>query len=274
MGKFPVLIALGLIALAAQEFVHSPARLRSGKVPPIPVTAVGGGEVLVDLDVNAEGTVTRATPLRSTPPFTEFVLNAVHDWQFFPAREVVDADRARAGEATSRVAVQSHVLVAAVFRPPSLRAPTLGESPKDVSSGSDILPFPLAMIPPLFSPTAANNGVVLLEVHVTANGSVDAAGVINSAPPFDDAAVKAVREWHFRPGKLHGTAVPTYVYVVLGFRVPVAGVRDPEPGIRDPQSGIRRIRRFEDSRIRRFDDSRIQGFKDSRISDSRLVISD
>lgn len=221
MGKLPALIVLGLIVFAAEEPAYSPARLRSGKVPPIPVTAVGGGEVLIDLDVSAEGSVTRATPLRSSPPFTEFVLKAVRDWQFFAAREVVDADRARAGEATSRVAVQSHVLVAAVFRPPSLRAPTLGEPPKDVSPGSDVLPFPAAMIPPLFPPTAASNGVVLLEVHVRANGSVDAVGVINSAPPFDDAAVTAVREWHFRPAQVHGAAVPTYVYVLLGFRMPV-----------------------------------------------------
>jgi len=213
-------IALALIMLTAQEPAYSPARLRSGRVPPIPVTAVGGGEVLVDLDVSATGTVTRATPLRSTPPFTDFVLNAVREWQLFPARDVPDADRAQAGEATSRVAIESHVLVAAVFRPPSLRAPTLGEPPKDVS-GSDVLPFPLAMIPPLFPPKAASNGVVLLEVHVSANGSVDDVGVINSSPPFDDAAVKAVRQWHFRPAQ-HRTPVATYVYVILGFRVPVA----------------------------------------------------
>jgi TonB family protein len=249
MRKLPALVALGLIALALQEPAYSPARLRTGKIPPIPVMAVSGGEVLIDLDVSAEGVVTRATPLRSTPPFTEFLLNAARDWHFFPARELVDADRARAGEATSRVAVQSHVLVAAVFRPPSLRAPTLGEPPKDVSPGSDVLPFPAAMIPPLFPPTAASNGVVLLEVHVRANGSVDAVGVINSAPPFDDAAVKAVRDWHFRPAQVHGTAVPTYVYVVLGFRVPVSGIRDPG-------------------------DWRIHRFKDSRMSDSRSAISD
>src|SRR6478609_5963567 len=210
MSRLPLLFALGLIGLATQELAHSPARLQSGKVPPIPVTAVGGGEVLIDLDVSAAGAVTRATPLRSTPPFADFVLNAVRDWRFFPAREVVDPDRARAGETTSRVATPSHVLVAAVFRPPTLRAPTLGEPPKDVSPGSDVLPFPLAMIPPLFPPTAASNGVVLLEVQVSANGSVDDVGVINSAPPFDDAAVKAVRQWHFRPAQVHGTAVPTY----------------------------------------------------------------
>jgi len=225
-------IALALLVLTAQEPDYSPARLRSGKVPAIPVTAVAGGEVLLDLDVSAEGAVMRATPLRSTPPFTELVVNAVRDWQFFPARAVVDVDRTPGSKATSRVAVQSHVLVAAVFRPPALRAPTLGEPPKDVSSGLDALPFPVAMIPPLFPPTAASNGVVLLEVHVSANGSVDSAGVINSAPPFDDSAVKAVRQWHFRPAQLQGAAVATYVYVILGFRVPVSGMRDPGSGTR------------------------------------------
>jgi TonB family protein len=222
LTKLPAVIAFGLLLLAAQEPAYSPARLRSGKVSPIPVTAIGGGEVLVDVDVSAEGAVTRATPLRSTPPFTELVVNAVRDWKFFPARDLVDADRARAGEPTSRVAVPSNVLVAAVFRPPSLHAPTLGEPPKDLSSGPNVLPFPLAMIPPLFPPRAVGNGVVLLEVRVSANGTVDDVGVINSAPPFDDAATKAVRQWRFRPSQVHGTAVPTIVYVMVGFRVPVA----------------------------------------------------
>jgi TonB family protein len=264
MSKLVTLIALGLLAHAAQEPAYSPARLRSGKVPAIPVTAVGGGEVLLDLDVSAEGTVTRATPLRSTPPFTELVVNAVREWQFFPARAVVDVDRTPGSVGTSRAAVQSHVLVAAVFRPPALRAPTLGEPPKDVSSGLDALPFPLAMIPPLFPPTAASNGVVLLEVHVTPNGSVDSAGVIHSAPPFDDAAVKAVRQWHFRPAQLQGTPVATYVYVVLGFRVPVAGsgsgIRD--AGVWDPGPASE-IRGFgpaiQRSAVQR---SAIQGFED------------
>jgi TonB family protein len=220
MFRITAFLALGTILLGIQEPSYTPARLRSGKVPPIPVTAVSGGEVLVDVDVSSEGVVTRATPLRSTPPFTDLLLDAVRPWQFFPARETVDPERAGAGEPTSRVAIQSNVLVAAVFRPPSLHAPTLGEPPKEVA-GSNVLPFPLAMIPPLFPPAAASNGVVLLEVHVTAAGSVDDVGVINSAPPFDDAAVNAVRQWHFRPAQVRKTLVATYVYVIIGFRVPV-----------------------------------------------------
>jgi TonB family protein len=219
MCRLAACIAIAFILFGSQDASYTPARLRSGKIPPIPATAVGGGEVLLDLDVSAEGAVTRATPLRSTPPFTELLSAAVRDWEFFPARQAAETDTAGA-EPRSRVAAPSNVLVAAVFRPPSLRAPTLGEPPKDTSN-SNILPFPAAMIPPLFPPKAASNGAVLLEAHVTATGLVDDVGVINSAPPFDDAAINAVRQWRFRPARMHGAPVSTYVYVVVGFRVPV-----------------------------------------------------
>ena len=219
MCRLAAWIAIAFILLGSQDASYTPARLRSGKSPPRPVTAVGGGEVLLDLDVSAEGAVRRATPLRSTPPFTELLSDAVRDWQFFPARQAAETDTAGA-EPRSRVAAPSNVLVAAVIRPPSLRAPTLGQPPTDWSS-SNVLPFPAAMIPPLFPPKAASNGAVLLEAHVTATGSVDEVGVIHSAPPFDEAAINAVREWRFRPAKMHGTPVPSYVYVLVGFRVPV-----------------------------------------------------
>ncbi len=222
MCKLTTLCAVGLMVLvAAQDVRFTPARFRNGRVPPIPVTAIGGGEVLVELDVSSDGLVTRATPLRTTPPFTDFVLTTVREWQFFPARDVVDPDRARAGEPTSRVAVPSKVLVAAVFRPPAVLGPTLGEAPKDISSGTDAIAFPLATIAPPFPPRAFGGGVVLLEVHVDAAGAVGDVGVLASVPPFDDPATQTVSQWHFRPAQLHGAPVATLVYVVFGFRVPV-----------------------------------------------------
>jgi TonB family protein len=214
-------LVLGAWMLAVQQQGYLPAQLRSGRAPSIPVTAVGGGEVLVQLDVSAEGAVTRATPLRTTPPFTDLVLSAVRDWQFFPARDVVDAERARAGEPTSRVAVPSTVLVAAVFRPPSIMTPTLGEAPKDVATASDAVPFPEKMIAPQYPPRAMGGGAVLLEVHAGATGSVEDVGVIATTPPFDEPAKEAVRKWHFRPAQIHGSPVRSLVYVICGFRTPV-----------------------------------------------------
>src|SRR3954451_14326557 len=100
-------LATGLAGAA-----YAPARVRSGGTPAIPVDAVGGGEVFVELAVNERGAVVGATPLRTTPPFTEYVLEAVHGWQFTGAKDVA--------------AVPSSVMVAAVFRPPVLNGPTLG----------------------------------------------------------------------------------------------------------------------------------------------------
>src|SRR4026209_2915010 len=77
MTRLLVVVALGVIVFGAQEPAYSPARPRSGKDPSIPGAAVSGGEVRVDGGVSAEGAVTRATPLRSAPPFTELVVSAV-----------------------------------------------------------------------------------------------------------------------------------------------------------------------------------------------------
>ena len=221
MKTLALLILLGAWTLSAQEQGYLPAQLQSGKAPPIPVTAVGGGEVLVELDVSAEGSVTRATPLRTTPPFTDLVLAAVRDWRFFPARDVVDAERARAGQPTSRVAVPSKVLVAAIFRPPSIMTPTVGEAPKDLTNGSNEVPWPEDMISPLYPPRAMGGGTVLLEVHVSATGSVEDVGVIATTPPFDEPAKDAIRKWHFRPAQIHKTPVRSLVYVICAFRAPV-----------------------------------------------------
>jgi TonB family protein len=221
MGRLPTMIAFGMLMLRSYEVAYSPARLREGKVSVIPVNAVGGGEVRVELDVSSEGLVTRATPLRATPPFTDLVTAAVRDWRFFPAREVVNADAAPAGAPISRVAVPSNVLVVAVFRPPAMNTPTLGERPQDVASGSESIPFPVTTTEPAYPPRALGNGVVLLEVHVSAIGIVEDVGVIASAPPFDTAALDTVRQWRFRPAKVHGIPVSALVYVIAGFRAPV-----------------------------------------------------
>src|SRR5688572_15687832 len=131
MTKLLPVVACVLAALVPQEPPYSPAQLRQGKLPPIPIDAVGGGEVLVELDVTEGGSVTRVKPLRTTPPFTDLVVAAVRGWHFAPARELTQAD----GRSAHRP-VPSSVLVAAVYRAPVLLGPTLGEVAKEVSPPS------------------------------------------------------------------------------------------------------------------------------------------
>ena len=63
------------VALSAQES-FSPAQLQSGATPALPVMAVGGGEVLLELSLGSDGRVTDVKPLRTTPPFTETLTRA------------------------------------------------------------------------------------------------------------------------------------------------------------------------------------------------------
>ena len=201
-----VLVAICVVAVAvavSAQQAFSPAQLQTGTVPPLPALAVGGGQVLLEVSVGTDGRVTDVKPLRTTPPFTEMLTQAVRGWRFRPAEDV---DSSRPGDTRSGppAPVASKVLVAGVFRPPALSMPTLGEAPKEGAPASDDTAFPLTISPPAFPPQAIRGGVVLLEARVDRGGEVGAIKVLRSSAPFDDAARGAVSDWIFRPARVHG----------------------------------------------------------------------
>jgi TonB family protein len=198
------------LSLAQVPAVTTAARFRSGTVPELPASVVGGGEVYLEVAVSASGRVTAVTPLRTTPPFTDLVTAAVRDWQFTPA-------------VRNDVAVPSTVLVAAIFRAPVVAGPTIGEVPQDSGTGSGRTAYPVSTAIPPFPPTAQASGVVLVEANVDSLGTVANVVPIRSAPPFDEAATQAVRQWRFRPARFDGAPTSTYVYVILGFPLPIVG---------------------------------------------------
>jgi TonB family protein len=208
------------VVLSAQGTL-SPARYRDGTAPALPVMTLGGGQVFLELAISREGRVTAVTPLRTTPRFTNLVVDAVRDWQFRPAEENVAREPGRADEPPSLVQRASKVLVAAIFRPPALNTLTLGAAPKDLASASDETAFPLTTTMPPFPPSALSSGVVLLEARIDPNGAVADVTVIRSARPFDDAALSAARQWSFHPARVRGAPVSTLVYLVFGFPVPI-----------------------------------------------------
>lgn len=201
--------------LVAESF--EPARFESGDVFIQPPMTAGGGEVLLELGVSSSGEVTGVTVLRKTPPFTELLRQAVSGWRFAPAREVLEAPEAP-------VAIDTKVLVAGFFRPPTLyNAPAGGEAPEDVAPPSADVPFPTTMVAPFYPPTAYlhMSQMVVMEVEVGAEGKVTSSKVIRKAEGLDAAATDAAREWRFRPARRDGKAVPSVAYIVFGFREPV-----------------------------------------------------
>jgi TonB family protein len=204
------------LAMAAPDG-YMPARYKTGAVPDLPALAVGAGEVVLEVDVDASGNVTGVAPLRTTPPFTAFLTDAVRSWRFSPATRLTP----QPGEPAVRTPVPSRIAVVGVFRPPSLIGPTLGEAPRDAGTGSADVALPLSTTMPSYPPAAFSPGVVLAEVLITPDGSVGDLTILRSAPPFDTAALDALRTWRFRPARLDGAPVASYVDVVFGFPVPI-----------------------------------------------------
>jgi len=203
-----IVIALALASLQVIQPTYLPASYRSGDLPVQPPQVPGGGQVLLELTVGNDGKVIKGHTLRSTPPFTELLVDAVRLWKFQPAED-------RGHE------VESAVLVAGLFRPPTLMSPAAGEPPKDVTPPSNLIPMPYTMVTPDYPPGALADGVVLVEVIVERDGTVDAARVLRSSAAFDRAATDAVLQWKFRPARRDGKPVPSFAYVVFGFRQPV-----------------------------------------------------
>jgi TonB family protein len=212
--------AVQLQLMAAPAF--HPASYGSGALPQLPpVTVVGGGQVMLELDVTSGGAVRGAKTLRTTPPFTDLLIAATKTWQFTPA-EVEIEPAPPPGQPRFR-AIDSTVLVAAVFNAPTLIGPTLGDLPRDVGTEADSTPFPFAITPPLFPPRARDSGAVMIETTIDLSGQPTENRVVQSSAAFDEAALMALRQWRFRPARIGGSATRTLAYVIIGFRQPVSG---------------------------------------------------
>ena len=161
------------------------------------------GETLLDVAVDERGAASAITPLLETPGLTESIRRSVAGWRFSPATE---ADKP----------VASHVLVAAVFRPPALFMPGAGEA-EAAAPPSTTVPYPTTIVPPAYPPNAVGDGVVIVEMEVGTDGAVSRASVVRSSPPFDGPATEAALRWRFQPA----TTGPTLAYAIFGFRQPV-----------------------------------------------------
>lgn len=85
----------------------------------------------------------------------------------------------------------------------------------------DLPPKPLNVTRPEYPPEALERGVegtVLLELVIDAKGKVARVKVLASIPQLDDAAIRCVKKWRFRPAQKNGRPVATTARVPIAFR--------------------------------------------------------
>jgi TonB family protein len=196
-------------SLAAQSPDFSPARRLSGAMPPpAPPNSAGWIVETVELSVDAAGRIVGMSVLEGTDG-SSLITPALTDWTFRPA---VEGGRP----------VPSHILVAAMFRPPVLyNGPALGSAPVTLAAPSSDVPVPSSMTPPGYPPLGVADALVLVEVLVGPDGRVQASSIINGSPGFDEIALAAARGWSFRAAQRNARPVPAYAYLIFGFRRPV-----------------------------------------------------
>jgi hypothetical protein len=188
---------------AAQIAAAEPAAFMQGILPAQPSVLVGGGEVLLEVAVEATGAVSEIHTLRATAPYTDRLRGAVKNWKFEPART------------ESGVAVPSRVLVGGFYGPATAPGPgfALGDAPRDVAAASDGVPFPTQTMPAVYPALAFGPAQVFVELSIATDGAFTAEAVGDTIAPFREVALDATRKWRFRP-----VAAPALAYVIFGFR--------------------------------------------------------
>jgi TonB family protein len=126
-----------------------------------------------------------------------------------------------AAAATQAVAFQEPAPPPAVAPSPAT-AVSPAAAPSEVKVAGRDVPAPkrthfVSPVFPLEAQAAGQRGIVILELVIDAAGKVTTADVLRSVPPFDEAALTAVRQWEYEVTKVDGKAVPVRLTVPITF---------------------------------------------------------
>ena len=80
-------------------------------------------------------------------------------------------------------------------------------------------------------------GIVIVELIIDTQGKVSSAQIVRSIPPFDEAALTAVRQWEYEVTKVNGKAVSVKLTVPITFAMKIPEIGSRQEGIPELRAG-------------------------------------
>ena len=191
------------------------------------------GQVGLQIVVDEQGFVTEAEVVYAKPAgiFEEAAVTAILKWVFEPARSGGRPIRVQMGQRMSF----SLKDVRPLPPPPPPHVPKPGESPIFMAWEEAPELIPVTQVKPEYPPIALQAGVegkVILQIVIDEEGNVIQADVILAQPAgiFEDAAVKAIMQWKFKPAKQRDKSIKVCLAWSVEFRLPPPPPPPPPPG--------------------------------------------
>ena len=192
---------------AAQADGFSPPAPLSLVASPYPSQSLFGGEVVLDVLIDTRGRVTDTRVVRGAPPFLENVLSSVRTWTFFPARLGGLPVAARVG-----ITFQ----FSQSYEP--LRATPAHDYDEPLPDSPDRGALPVSTVPSKYPAAGAEDGSVILYGLVGSQGQLTSLQILRDSEPLTAAALAAVHQWRFVPGRLGGRDIESVAILVVAFR--------------------------------------------------------
>lgn len=178
---------------------------------PYPPQALFGGEVLLDAQVNSNGTLSDVRVASGDSPFVDAALGAVRTWTFEPARE-------------NGRAVESRIGIVFQFVQSFLPRLTQAEHKYDepFAKSADRGALPVFTVEPSYPAGSIAEGSVIVGGLVDPDGQLSSVSIIRDVASLAGSAEDVMRQWQFAPALRNGEKTKSAVIVVTTFRRPAS----------------------------------------------------
>lgn len=166
------------------------------------------GIVVLDALVTATGAVQDVEVRRNIACLTQIAVQAVKDWKFSPATL---AGKAIASRMPVAVTFESQTSAPNPF-PLSKLAPQTAAAVQAEFQPAEVI---RAGLPPFHSGYTFAEGIVALEVTLSAKGEAEEIKVVRDVPPFTATAKAVVADWRFMPATFNGHPVRSRILLAF-----------------------------------------------------------